>query len=115
MSDVYGAMKNQSLAAATTATGVSAEIGIKGYSVLLLDLSMTIAASVSFEARGVNNYRNIMGTFLDGSAAATSATANGLVRFNIAGCEGFRVNVGTNSGAVTADATAMKGGTAITT
>ena len=108
--------------AATTSITVaarSAEVGCRGFTIGLLDLVTSgLGGAVTFEASGVNNYRDISGTFLDGTTASTGmAIPNSkLVRFNLAGCDGFRINVVSLSAAsVTAEITMMSGGTALTT
>ena len=102
-----------------TVPAYSAEAGCRGFTIGLLDLVTSgLGGSVSFEARGVTNYRNINGTFLDGTTASSSVAipSSKLIRFNIAGCDGFRINVVTLSAAsVTAEITMMSGGTALTT
>ena len=99
-------------------TGYSNEVGCTGYTIGLLDLDTRWTGSVSFEARGVTNWRNINGTFLDGTTASSSVAnpAQKLIRFNLAGCDGFRVNIASvSAGTVTAVIRLMAGGTALTT
>ena len=111
--------KNIILTSTAVAVAYSSEAGCRGYTIGLLDIAATgVGGSVSFEARGVTNWRNINGTFLDGTTASSSFAipASKLIRFNLAGCDGFRINIASTSGAtINADVMLMAGGTALTT
>ena len=110
--------KDVILTTTASTTGYSSEAGCPGYTIGLLDLLTSFTGSVSFEARGVTNWRNINGTFLDGTTASSSVAnpAQKLIRFNLAGCDGFRVNIASvSAGTVTAVIRLMAGGTALTT
>lgn len=114
----FGAIKTINLAAATTLAARSNNFGVKGYTTLLLDFDMTGTALIAFEVAGEGGtFKNILGTFVDGTAASSSiASTSKLARFNVTGMDAFRVNIASISiGTVTANATAFAGGTAVTT
>jgi len=116
----YGIKKSVALVSAASSPGLSAEAVVSGYTVGLLDLSISSVAAVSFMARGVTNQSTILGTFLDGTTSSSSYTtsvgATKLIRFNVSGCETFQMNVTTVSiGTISATLTVVAAGTAVTT
>ena len=113
----YGRSKDVTIIAQTTTTGYAVPIICREYTTMLLDVVISSTGGVSFEAKGGFNYGNILGTFLDGTTASSSfVSASKLVRFNLVGCDAFRLNVTTLSvGFVAATGTFMVGGTALST
>ena len=113
----FGAIRTANLAAATTSTGRSSNFGCKGYTTLLLDLDISSTAVVAYEATGEGGtFKGIVGTNVNGATASSTAATSTLARFNITGMDAFRINVVSLSvGNVTANVTAMAGGTTVTT
>lgn len=96
------------LQSAATATGngtVAADVG--GYGTLLVELSGTFVATVTFEgSQDGTNYYAILGSNMTTGAKATTATGTGVYQINFAGLSYFRARISAyTSGSVTAEAT----------
>jgi len=113
----FGALKTTNLAAATTSTGVSGWAGVRGYTVAVVDLDISSTAVVAFECVSEGGVaKNILATFADGTTASSSVASSELARLNVTGVHAIRINVISLSvGNVTANVTAIAGGTAIST
>ena len=96
------------LQSAATSTGngtVAADVG--GYGTLLVELSGTFSATVTFEgSRDGSDYYALLASNLTTGAKATTATAAGVYQINFAGLSSFRARISSySSGSVTAEAT----------
>ena len=96
------------LQSAATSTGngtVAADVG--GYGTLLVELSGTFVATVTFEgSQDGTNYYAILGSNMTTGAKATTATGTGVYQINFAGLSYFRARISAyTSGSITAEAT----------